>query len=90
MKRCRRYRVSGHVQGVLYRAGTQQTAQQLGLTGWVRNLADGRVELVACGEPAALVEFEAWLRQGPRHARVENVTVSETPLQTHNGFSIAH
>ena len=61
---------------------TQDTARQLGLTGWVRNLRDGRVELVACGAEAPLKELEQWLWQGPRHARVEQVAVQETGTES--------
>lgn len=73
---CRHYLVSGRVQGVFFRASAQQAAQRLALTGWVRNLADGRVELVACGEPDKLAALEAWLWQGPPGARVEQVSAS--------------
>jgi acylphosphatase len=65
--------VSGEVQGVFYRAATQATARRLGLSGWVRNRDDGTVELVACGEEAALAELEAWLWRGPPAARVRAV-----------------
>lgn len=75
---CARFLVSGHVQGVAYRAATSVTARRLGLRGWVRNLPDGRVELVACGPADALSELERWLWQGPPQARVEQV--SKTPV----------
>lgn len=88
MNRCRRFLVSGQVQGVFFRASTQDTARKLGLSGWVRNLADGRVELVACGEDAPLKELEQWLHQGPRHARVEQVTVQDTATESFTGFSV--
>jgi acylphosphatase len=88
MGQCRRYVVSGRVQGVFYRATTQETARQLGLTGWVRNAADGCVELVACGEAARLAELESWLRQGPPHARVESVTASDVPAQAFTDFRV--
>lgn len=88
MSVCRRYLVSGRVQGVFFRAGTQQAAQRLGLTGWVRNLPDGRVELIACGDDAALRQLEAWLHEGPPHARVENVEQRDLPQQTFSGFDV--
>lgn len=88
MSRCRRFLVTGQVQGVFFRASTQQKATQLGLTGWVRNLRDGGVELVACGEEAALKRLEQWLWQGPRHAHVENVTVLDSVTESHAGFSV--
>jgi acylphosphatase len=88
MSRCQRFLVSGQVQGVFFRASTQDTARKLGLTGWVRNLSDGRVELVACGEEAPLKRLEQWLWQGPRHARVESVTVRDTATESYSGFSM--
>ena len=65
--------ISGRVQGVSYRAYTQREAMQLGLTGWVRNCPDGRVELEAEGEEAALQQLLAWCRQGPPAAIVAEV-----------------
>ena len=62
--------VSGLVQGVSYRAFTQRQAQRLTVSGWVRNLPDGRVELVAEGPPAALTELVARLREGPPASHV--------------------
>ena len=88
MNRCRRFVVSGRVQGVFYRASTEAAARRLELTGWVRNLPDGRVELVACGEEAKLGELERWLWQGPPHARVERVSVRDVPGEAFSGFSM--
>jgi acylphosphatase len=85
---CRRYVVRGLVQGVFFRITTQQTAQRLGLTGWVRNLADGSVELIACGEEPRLKRLEAWLWEGPPHARVEHVECVEVEAQTFAGFRV--
>ncbi|BCX87677.1 acylphosphatase [Methylomarinovum tepidoasis] len=65
--------VSGRVQGVFYRAHTVEAARRLGLTGWVRNLPDGRVEIVAEGEEKALQALLDWCRQGPPLARVTEV-----------------
>lgn len=72
---CRRYLVSGRVQGVFYRASAQRYAQSMGLSGWVRNLRDGRVELLACGEASVLAELEKWLEIGPEYAKVTNIEV---------------
>lgn len=88
MNCCRRFVVSGRVQGVFYRASTQDTARRLALTGWVRNLADGRVELVACGPVAKLAELERWLWQGPSNADVISVEVSDEAAQLFSGFAI--
>ncbi len=73
MSRCIRCHVEGRVQGVFYRASTCDAARELGLRGWVRNLPDGRVELVACGAEASLKELEMWLWEGPPSAQVREV-----------------
>lgn len=65
--------VSGLVQGVFYRASTEAEAKRLGLTGWVRNLPDGRVEAVAEGPEDALADLCQWAEQGPPAARVDRV-----------------
>ena len=88
MNLCRRFVVSGRVQGVFYRTSTQDTARRLALTGWVRNLADGRVELVACGSEATLAEFEGWLWQGPPSADVISVEISDETEKLFPGFAI--
>lgn len=74
---CRHYIVEGQVQGVFFRVSTRDHAHQLGLKGWVRNCADGNVELVACGAESALSELEQWLHQGPPMAQVDQVTVTD-------------
>ena len=68
--------VSGRVQGVNYRAFTEQEAGRLGLTGNVRNLPDGRVQVEAEGDRKDLEEFINRLRKGPSHARVTDLQVS--------------
>jgi acylphosphatase len=70
-------RLSGVVQGVWFRAGAEREARRLGLSGWVRNLVDGRVELVAEGEAPAVDELVRWAHRGPGAARVEAVEVRE-------------
>ncbi len=67
--------ISGRVQGVFYRANTQERARRLGLTGWVRNLPDGRVEAVVEGEEERIRELINWCHEGPPGARVEDVEV---------------
>jgi acylphosphatase len=64
------------VQGVWYRASTQQQARALGLTGQAVNLPDGRVVVVACGDARAVEALCAWLRQGPELAQVTDVEVT--------------
>jgi len=73
----RRCIVSGRVQGVFYRASTRQRAQALGVTGHARNLADGRVEILACGAPEAVTALCEWLWQGPPAASVMAVEIEE-------------
>lgn len=70
-----RWLVAGRVQGVYFRAAAAAEASRLSLRGFVRNLADGRVEVVAAGDAAALGELTAWLWQGPPAARVDEVSV---------------
>lgn len=83
----RRFIVSGRVQGVFFRAGTAREATRLGLQGHAVNLADGRVEVLAVGEAAALVELERWLQRGPPAARVEAVAVEAVaPPELPGGF----
>ena len=73
MDRAARFLVSGKVQGVFFRASTREQAQGLGLRGYARNLADGRVEVLAVGDVDAIEAFAQWLRHGPPMARIDNV-----------------
>lgn len=75
------YLISGRVQGVGYRAFAEREARGLGLKGWVRNLADGRVEACARGPKLLLGRFEAMLRAGPASARVESLAVTNWDAQ---------
>ncbi|HEY0503970.1 MAG TPA: acylphosphatase [Lysobacter sp.] len=68
-----RFIVSGKVQGVFFRASAREQALELGLRGWARNLPDGRVEVLAAGDDAALDALTAWLREGPPMARVDDL-----------------
>lgn len=70
---CARFVVSGRVQGVFFRAAARDEALRLGLTGHAMNLPDGTVEVVACGDEAALAQLELWLGRGPPLARVSRV-----------------
>ena len=76
----RRCFVSGRVQGVYYRASTRDRARALGITGYARNLADGRVEVLACGEPEAVETLCRWLWQGSPASQVTTVEVSEVAV----------
>lgn len=72
-KQARRYFISGSVQGVGFRYFTQCEAHRLDLSGYVRNLRDGRVEAYAIGTPAQLAKFRAALHRGPRFSSVSEV-----------------
>ena len=80
--------VTGRVQGVSYRQYTQEQAERLELDGWVRNLTDGRVEVLLEGEEAAVRELAAWLEQGPTAAKVEAVELEQQPVQGIAGFIV--
>jgi acylphosphatase len=90
MSQCRHFLVTGSVQGVFYRAATQATARRLGLSGWVRNLPDGNVELLACGEVTKLEALEQWLWQGPPHAQVTQVTATGAGHHAFTDFTISY
>jgi acylphosphatase len=78
------------VQGVSYRASARERASELGVDGYARNLADGRVEIVAEGPPERVAEFLAWCREGPIGARVTALEVrDEDPAAEPAGFRIA-
>ncbi len=80
--------VSGKVQGVWFRAATKTQAESLGLTGWVRNLPDGRVEVLACGEEENIRALQAWLWQGPDIAEVADVTGNFCDCENHDAFLV--
>jgi acylphosphatase len=84
----RRYLVRGRVQGVGYRDYTQRAASALGLTGYVRNLDDGRVEVYAAGPPEKLSELAAALRKGPRMSDVRGVDEQEAAEHHYSSFHI--
>ena len=79
----RRFVVTGRVQGVGFRWFVVREAESLGLTGWTRNLHDGRVEVLAQGEDEALDALAASLSEGPPAARVDGVAASEEPVDSH-------
>ena len=83
--------VTGRVQGVSFRAYTRREAAALGLDGWVRNLSDGRVEVLAEGPREALERLLAWCRGGPPHARVTDLAVAwESAAGGLAGFEIRY
>ena len=83
-----RARVSGHVQGVFYRASTAEEARRQRLVGWVQNRPDGSVELEAEGPEEAVESLIAWCRIGPPAARVDAVTVEPRPASGGRDFEV--
>jgi len=81
MKKSIRILISGRVQGVFFRYSARQRAEELGLTGYAKNLYDGRVEIIAAGDERRLKSFLAWARQGPPGAHVEGVEVKWLPIK---------
>lgn len=72
-RECRLFLVEGRVQGVWFRESTRRQAQPLGITGYAKNMADGSVQVLACGEPGALDRLAKWLAQGPPLAQVDRL-----------------
>ena len=77
----RRVLVSGRVQGVAYRDTCQRVAAEHGVTGWVRNLGDGRVEAVFEGPEEQVDRMVEWAQQGPRLASVKDIAVQTEPAE---------
>jgi acylphosphatase len=84
----RRFLVSGRVQGVGYRYFAERSAHHTGVTGYARNLADGRVEVYGNGTAEQLDEFEGRLRVGPRSADVRSVEATDVAVLELSGFHI--
>jgi acylphosphatase len=83
--------ISGRVQGVFYRSSTAKEAQKLNLTGWVKNLPDGRVELMAEGPEEQVNKLIKWCHNGPKFAAVNTVNVEEeTPTGEYREFFIKY
>ena len=87
MNVCLRCRVEGLVQGVFFRASTRARAQQLGVTGWAKNLPDGSVEVLACGAEAAVTQLCEWLWEGPPQSRVTAVNCVDVEWQECDTFA---
>lgn len=80
--------IKGKVQGVFYRASAKEQADRLSITGWVKNTAEGHVEITATGETAALDQFVTWCRKGPSHAIVTHLISQPLPDTGFTGFVI--
>lgn len=89
MKKGISIRVTGKVQGVFFRAFTKEKADELDISGFVRNETNGDVYIEAEGEAELLTAFVNWCRQGPRLANVAGVTITDMPLKNFRDFVIA-
>ena len=85
---CKRVLIHGRVQGVFFRAWTQEMAEELGLTGWVRNRADGTVEALFCGPKPKVEEMLLLAKRGPELARVERIETFDAAPPESEGFQI--
>lgn len=82
-------KISGHVQGVFYRAYAQEEAQKLGLTGYAKNMPDGSVETLLQGSEAQINSFIEWAREGSPGAKIDKVEIEwQTPVQDLKNFEI--
>jgi acylphosphatase len=80
--------IKGKVQGVFYRATAKETAVKMGLTGWVKNTAEGNVEAMVTGDAEEVQKFIDWCRQGPPRAVVTELTTEEKVLKVFDHFQI--
>lgn len=87
-RKCEKFTVSGVVQGVGFRYHTAHQGMILGLTGYARNLNDGDVEVVVCGEEEQISQLASWLTVGPKTATVDAVVRGATDYQEYKGFKI--
>lgn len=87
-KICLHCYIEGRVQGVYYRDTTKKKAKELGVTGYIKNLSDGRVEAIICGEQEKVEELREWLWDGPANCDVTDVTVEESAWQKYDDFEV--
>ncbi len=85
-----RIQVFGRVQGVFFRASTKTEADNLGLTGWVKNESDGSVLIEVEGAEESLELFLKWCKNGPSIARVDDIKITEIPIQGFKEFVITY
>lgn len=88
MKKGSCFKIYGRVQGVGFRFYTKKKANELGLSGYVKNMRDGSVYVEAEGSEEKMDEFSLWIQHGPEWARVDDVQVQTKPLQDVEGFTI--
>lgn len=82
--------IEGKVQGVFFRATAKDVADEIGVTGWVKNTAGGNVEIKASGSNDQLQKFIAWCKTGPRRAIVTSVRVTNIEQERFNNFEVIH
>ena len=80
--------ITGKVQGVFYRATAKRKANELDITGWIKNTREGNVEATVSGNERQLNEFINWCKRGPDRAIVEKVIVSDTEDMVFEGFAV--
>jgi acylphosphatase len=80
--------IKGKVQGVFFRASAKKIAEELSLTGWIKNTRSGDVEALVTGNDNAVMQFIEWCHKGPREAVVNAVIVTESPLKIYPAFNI--
>ena len=87
---CLRIQVFGKVQGVFYRATSKTKADELGLTGWVKNESDGTVSLFVKGESKKVEEMVEWCKEGPTFSKVDKVQYEEVEQEEFSDFEIRY
>jgi len=87
MRTARRFTIEGRVQGVFFRESTRRVAESLNITGHAINLSNGNVEVLACGESAAMDELAEWLKDGPRMATVDSVAAEDVDVTPPGRFA---
>jgi acylphosphatase len=80
--------IKGKVQGVYYRASAKDVAREVGVTGWVKNLPDGNVEVIVSGSEDRVAKFIEWCRKGPKNAEVTEVIVNDSKEKPLTDFRI--
>lgn len=86
--RCIKVLISGHVQGVFFRDSTRNKANRYSISGHAKNLSDGRVEVIACGEFNDIEQIIDWLHIGPVYSRVDKISIQEIDINSPDGFHI--
>ena len=86
--KCMKFKASGRVQGVGFRYHTAYQGLKIGVTGYAKNLSDGDVEVVVCGNEQQLLVMDKFLQQGPKGARVDSLTQETMEYNAHQGFEV--